>query len=110
MSTRNALFDAMKARGLFWSYRKDADLVSVGEDNFIEECLRYGDWPDWVQLFSLYDRARLFQIWQERIKNDLRFKKQNLLLARVLFGLDIEAEFFTGGRYDRDKKLRLLAS
>lgn len=110
MSSKNELFHALKARGLFWSYRKDADLNSLGDNHLIEECLRYGDWHDWIQLFSLYSRDKILKVWQERLKNDLRFKKQNLLLARVLLGLDIEAEFLVGERYDRDKKLRFLAS
>ena len=110
MSDKERLFEALKARGYFWSYDSKVLLEEVGDDVFIEHAMKYADFDDIRLLFSLYDKERLFFVWERDLKNDLRFKKLNLLLARVFFGMDVEADFFTGGAFERERKLRLLAS
>lgn len=106
---KQSLFNNLQKQGLFWSYAANASLQDVGEQALIETCFRYADWPELLLMFELFPRQQLFAIWQEQIKPDLRFKKQNLLIARVLFGLDVEADYFESVSYARDKKLRLLA-
>jgi len=106
---KQQLFNKLKDQGLFWSYAADAGLHDVGERALVETCFRYADWPDLCQMFRIFEREQLFEIWQQDIKPDLRFKKQNLLIARVLFGLDVETDYFQDVDYARNKKLRLLA-
>jgi putative transposase len=72
--------------------------------------LKYADFDDVVKAFEIFDKKQLFDVWEKVLKNDLRFKKLNLFLARLFFGMDIEADYFQGGMSEREKKLRLLAS
>jgi putative transposase len=104
------LFDKLKVKGIFWSYVKSVLLRDVGDEIFIEHTLKYADFDEIVELFTLYGKKRILSIWERELKNDLRFKKLNLFLARVFFGMDIEADYFKGGINEREKKLRLLAS
>lgn len=103
------LFNKLKEQNIFWSYSKDIQPEDVCESELIETCFRYADWPELCLMFKVFDQEQLMRIWQEKIRPDTRFKKQNLLIARVLFGLDIEADYFEKVSYDRDAKLRRLA-
>lgn len=108
-ATKHCLFSRLQQQGLFWSYANDTRLGDIGEQALIETCFRYADWPELCLMFQLFEREQLLSTWQQEIKPDPRFKKQNLLIARVLFGMDVEADYFEGASYERDKKLRLLA-
>ena len=108
-SLKHELFNRLQQQGLFWSYAQQARLQDIGERTLVETCFRYADWPELCLMFKTFEREQLFDIWQQHVKPDTRFKKQNLLIARVLFGLDVEAEYFKDASYARDKKLRLLA-
>ncbi len=107
---KTALFEKLKNKGLFWSYDKLVTLNDVGDKIFIEHLFKYADFDDIVEAFKLYGSRKLYKEWVSELKNDLRFKKLNLFLARVFFGMDVEADYFQGGASDREKKLRLLAS
>ena len=107
---KERLFEKLKIKGIFWSYAISTSLRDLGDEIFIEHTLKYADFDDIVELFGLYGRKRIFSIWDKELKNDLRFKKLNLFLARVFFKMDIEADYFQGGLNGREKKLRLLAS
>ncbi|MBV5278041.1 MAG: hypothetical protein J0647_03210, partial [Campylobacteraceae bacterium] len=107
---KEALFEKLKMKGIFWSYEKSALLRDLGDEIFIEHTLKYADFDDVVELFTLYPKRRIISVWDRELKNDLRFKKLNLFLARVFFNMDIEADYFKGGLNEREKKLRLLAS
>jgi putative transposase len=104
------LFSRLQKKGIFWSYATTAMLHDLGDAVFVEYTLKYGDFDDIVELFSLYGKKVIFKIWEKEQKNDLRFKKLNLMLARVFFGMNVEADYFTGGMNERERKLRLLAS
>lgn len=107
---KEKLFEKLKNRGIFWSYDPSISLHQIGNTLFIEYTLKYGDFDDIVELFGLYGKKVIFRVWERELKNDLRFKKLNLFLARLFFGMDIEADYFQGGMNEREKKLRLLAS
>ncbi len=105
-----ALFDRLKKKGIFWSYSKNLTLSDMGDEVFIEHLLKYGDFDDIVELFRLYSKDSIFAIWTKALKDDLRFKKLNLFLARLFFDMDVESDYFQGGISERENKFRLLAS
>lgn len=107
---KRKLFDKLKAKGLFWSYSDQTSFLVIDSDTMIEQTLKYADYDDIAELFKLYGKRIVFKTWEKVMKNDLRFKKLNLFLARVFFGMDVEADYFSGGMNEREKKLRLLAS
>ena len=86
-------------------------IIKVFNDIIIvEHILKYGDFDDIVELLALYGKKFVFRVWEKELRNDLRFKKLNLFLARVFFGMNVESDYFAGGMSEREKKLRLLAS
>lgn len=107
---KRKLFEKLKTKGIFWSYSDQASFLEVNTETMIEHVLKYADYDDIVELFKLYGKRAIFRVWEKVLKNDLRFKKLNLFLARVFFGMNIEADYFIGGMSEREKKLRLLAS
>ena len=107
---RQELFLATKEKGLFWSYDKKLEYSESLDILLIENVLKYGDFADLKQLFNLYGKRAVKKIWKEKLINDTRFIKLNYFLARIFFGMDVEADFFKGGMSDREKKLRMLAS
>jgi hypothetical protein len=107
---KERLFNQLRQKGIFWSYAPSVTLREVTAAVFIEHALKYADFDEIVELFTLYGKKFIFKIWGKELKNDLRFKKLNLFLARVFFGMDVEADYFQGGMSEREKKLRLLAS
>lgn len=107
---KSKLFDKIKRKGLFWSYgptiRYTPDLDSL----LIETVLKYGDYENIRDVFHLYDRVLIQTVWRERVMFDSRFLKTNYFLARMFFGMKVEADYFSGGMNEREKKLRLLAT
>ena len=107
---KQELFFAAKQKGLFWSYDKKLEYSEALDNLLIETVLKYGDFIDLKQLFILYGKRAVKKIWKEKMIDDTRFIKLNCFLARIFFGMDVEADFFKGGMGDREKKLRMLAS
>jgi len=107
---KEALFQTLQKKGLFWSYSKTATLEEIGEHTFMEHTLKYADMDELRTLFALYGKRQLFKVWSERLQRDMRFKKLNLLLARVFFNMDVEADYFKPKVSEREQKLRMLAS
>ncbi len=107
---KQLLFDKIKQQGLFWSYSKDIEYSEANDSLFIEQVLKYGDFLDLKKMFSLYGKRAVKRIWIEKLVKDTRFIKLNYFLARIFFGMDIEADFFKDGISDREQKLRMLAS
>lgn len=110
MNLRKALFKSLKNQGLFWSYSASISYEDLPDSLIIEQALRYADWQDLLLLFKAFPKQELLSVWRERVMADKRLIKQNLFIARVLFGLHIEAADLLGLDYVRDKKLRLLTS
>lgn len=104
------LFNKLRDKGIFWSYSKDIKYEEAGEALFIEYLLKYGDFDDIVLGIKLFGKRALKQTWEERLKSDRGFIKLNLMLARVFFGMDIEASYFRKAKNARFEKLKLLAS
>ncbi len=107
---KQELFSLTKQKGLFWSYDNKLEYSQTLDTILIETILKYGDFADLKKLFSLYGKRVVKKIWKEKLIGDTRFSKLNYFLARVFFGMNVEADFFKGGISDREKKLRMLAS
>jgi hypothetical protein len=100
----------MKKKGLLWSYEKTSQYHYSLDKILMETVLKYGDYCDLQELYVIFPKEEIKDVWYKRLINDIRFKKTNYLLARLFFGMDVEADFFKGGMSEREKKLRFLAS
>ena len=107
---KELFFTEILHRGLFWSYDKNLKYSPSLDSLLIEKVLKYGDIPDLIKLFSLYHKQTIKKIWEKEMVKDNRFTKLNYFLARSFFGMEVEAEFFKGGKNDRERKFRVLAS
>ncbi len=105
-----ALFNKLRDKGMFWSYSKSIDYDEAGENLTIEYLLKYGDFDDIKLGFKLFGKKRVKSVWDKTMKSDQRFIKLNLMLARVFFGMDVEASYFKGVKNERFEKLKMLAS
>ena len=110
MSDKEKLFNKLKDKGIFWSYSQDLSYQKAGDKLFLEYLLKYGDFDDLIEAFKLYDKEFIKTIWEERVKNDKRFIKLNLMLARVFFGMNVESDYFKETEDARIKKLKMFAS
>lgn len=106
---KRKLFIRLRDKGLFWSYAPDIQYHAKNADLLIETALKYADLDDIKSVCGLYGIRRVRRVWNEKMTNDLRFKKLNYFLARVLFGMDVEADYFAEDKNSRGAKLRLLA-
>ncbi len=104
---KHALFDRLKARGIFWSYSKE---MMYHENLLIEYTLKYADFDDIALLLKLLGKRKVKAVWDKKMKSDQRFLKVNFMIARVFFGMDVESDYFKGLKNERRKKLELLAS
>jgi len=108
--TKQKLFNKLKNKGIFWSYSKDLSYEKAGDKLFLEYLLKYGDFDDLVVAFKLYPKEEIKLIWEERLKDDKRFIKLNLMLARLFFGMDVESSYFKEIKSARFEKLKMFAS
>ncbi len=108
--TKEQLFNKLKNKGIFWSYSKDLTYEKAGDKLFLEYLLKYGDFDDLVVAFKLYPKEEIKLIWEERLKDDKRFIKLNLMLARLFFGMDVESNYFKEIKSARFEKLKMFTS
>ena len=73
----------------------------------IEHTLKYADFDDIVLLLKLFGKRKVKVIWKKTMKNDTRFIKVNLMIARVFFGMDVESDYFKKVKHERFEKLKL---
>jgi len=107
---KNKLFNKLRDKGIFWSYKKDLSLEEAGESLSIEYLLKYGDFDDIKLGLELFGKRVVKKVWEEKLKSDKQFIKTNLLIARVFFNMDVESDYFKKVKNERLEKLRLLAS
>ena len=108
--TKEKLFNKLKNKGIFWSYSKEITYEEAGDKLFLEYLLKYGDFDDLVLAFNLYHKETIKTVWEKTLKDDKRFIKLNLMLARVFFGMDVESSYFKEVKNARLEKLRMFAS
>jgi len=107
---KQKLFNKLKNKGIFWSYSKELTFEKAGDKLFLEYLLKYGDFDDLVLAFGLYEKESIKTVWEETLKDDKRFIKLNLMLARVFFKMDVESSYFKEVKNARLEKLRMFAS
>lgn len=104
------LFNKLRDKGVFWSYKKDISYDEAGAVLFVEYLLKYGDFDDIKLGFELFGKRYMKEVWEKKLKADKSFIKTNLMLARVFFGMDVESSYFKEVKNERFEKLKLLAS
>ena len=105
-----ALFNKLRDKGIFWSYSKNIHYEKAGENLLIEYLYKYADFDDIRLGFDLFGKRVMKRVWEKRLKSDKRFIKLNFMIARVFFGMDIEASYFKEVKNERFEKLKMLAS
>ncbi len=108
--TKQKLFGKLKNKGIFWSYSQDLTYEKAGDKLFLEYLLKYGDFDDLIVAFKLYPKEEIKSVWEERLKDDKRFIKLNLMLARLFFGMNVESSYFKEIKSARFEKLKMFAS
>ncbi len=103
-------YERLRDKGLFWSHSKDVSYEECGEKLLIEYVLKYADFDDIKLCLELFGKRKVKIVWEEKLKSDKSFIKINLMLARVFFGMDVEADYFKEVKNARFEKLKLLAS
>ena len=106
---KRELFTEIQRRGLFWSYASDVEYDVKKAGLLVETVLKYADMDDIRAAVMLYGIRNVRQVWNARLKSDSRFKKLNYFLARVLFKMDVEVDYFDNVSNPRTEKFRLLA-
>ena len=106
--TKSDFVKIVAEKGFLWSYKID-NLDNFPDAILIEQVLRYGDVPEIMQLFRLFDDKKIKKVWIEKLLPDNRLKAHNYYLARVFFYMDEPEKFFEQNkpktRYERIKKL-----
>ena len=87
------LLKKLKKEGVFWSY----DDLKIDENSLIEHILKYGDFDDIIKIVKIYGKEKIKKVWDKKMKYDKRFKKINILIARVFLDLDISAKDLENG-------------
>lgn len=104
------LFNKLRDKGIFWSYKKNISYDEAGAGLFTEHLLKYGDFDDIKRGFELFGKRYIRRIWEDKLKADKSFIKTNLMLARVFLDMDVESRYFKEVKNARFEKLKLLAS
>lgn len=104
------LFNKLRDKGLFWSYKKDMAYDEAGAELCLEYLLKYGDFDDIKLGFELFGKRHMRKVWDSKLKSDKSFIKTNLMLARLFFGMDVESDYFKEVKNERLEKLKMLAS
>ncbi|AHF97248.1 hypothetical protein DESACE_06355 [Desulfurella acetivorans A63] len=108
--SKERLFNKLKDKGIFWSFDKNIKYDNFKDNVFIEYVLRYGDFDDIKKLIKLFGKRNVKKVWMKTLAPDKRFIKINLMLARVFFDMNVEANYFKELKNGRLKKLKMLAT
>ena len=109
--SRERLFNKLRYKGIFWSFdKKKIEYENFNDNVFIEYVLKYGDFDDIKEIIRLFGKRRVKKVWARTVAPDKRFLKVNLMIARVFFNMDVEANYFKGLKNERLEKLRMLAT
>ncbi len=107
--SKRSLFEKYKRKGLFWSYSKALTFEQLGDDALSEIILKYGGFGDLKLALDIFGLKNMKRVWRERLVDDKRFIRLNLFIARVIFSMDVESDYFKEKKNARYEKLRLLA-
>jgi len=106
---KEELFNKLKNKGIFWSYSKDLTYEEAGDELFLEYLLKYGDFDDLIEAFNLYPKDFIKSVWEKSLRDDKRFIRLNLMLARLFFGMNVESSYFKEIKNARFEKLKMFA-
>ena len=106
---KEELFNKLKNKGIFWSYSKNLTYEEAGDELFLEYLLKYGDFDDLIEAFNLYPKDFIKSVWEKSLRDDKRFIRLNLMLARLFFGMNVESSYFKEIKSARFEKLKMFA-
>ncbi|MCD8387910.1 MAG: hypothetical protein LUD17_13660 [Bacteroidales bacterium] len=87
MSIKEELIQKLKAENCFWSYQADS-VKDVPDDILIEKTLIHLDMPEILQLFSIYPKKKIKQVWLHHLVPQGKYLwALNRLFARFLFDI-----------------------
>lgn len=102
---KSHLTNKLKQLGAFWSYDIGA-LKNLPDSILIEECLRWGDVSEILELFKLFTTKEIKVVWKEKLIPDERIYAHNYYLASVFFNIQnakryIKTIYKKNNRYER---------
>jgi hypothetical protein len=115
---RQSLFKKLKRENAFWSYNPESvTLRNCDDETLIYNTLIYLDIKEINQLFSIYDKAKIQEVWEKElcIQGDF-YRRLNKFLAYCYFNIDdpkkyirdIERNHLKNIEQKANKKLKLL--
>ena len=84
---KTELIKQMDSKGAFWSYDVSGS-ENVPDNILIEHALRWGDVPEILTLFKLFQKNKIKSVWETSLIPDKRIFPHNYYLARVFFDVD----------------------
>ena len=104
---REELIRKLIENRVFWSYQK-REKNTISDDLVIEKTLEHLDVEDIQQLFLLYPREKIKQIWDERFIPDERYRSINILFAYLYFDIKNPEQYLTRKKQQHYKRLAAL--
>ena len=105
--TKKEFFEYVKNKGLFWSYSHEIVYSEKMDKLLCETVIKYGDIKEIINLFKLYSKDFIQDVWKKNIKYDNRFKKTNYLFATIFLNLKVDNNFFKDNENARIEKIKL---
>lgn len=105
--TKQELYDNLKTQGIFWSY--DVEKIEyIGDNLLIEHTLIWGDVPDILNLFKVFTKEEIIDVWNRKIVPDERYFKLNIYLGYIFFDLENPYSYIEeiSKKYSRYEKIR----
>jgi len=92
---RQSLFKKLKRENAFWSYNpRSVTLRNCNDDTLIYKTLVHLDIKEINQLFNLYDKAKIQEVWEKElcIQGDF-YRRLNKFLAYCYFDIENPKEY-----------------
>jgi len=115
---RQSLFRKLKKENAFWSYRpQSVSLRHCDDETLIYKTLVHLDIEEINQLFSIYDKSKVQEVWESELCIQGNFyRRLNKFLAYCYFNIDdpkkyirkIEKRYSKNMEQKADKKLKSL--
>ncbi len=109
--TKYELYDKLKKEGIFWSYDNE-NIEYIGDKLLIEHTLIWADVPDILNLFKVFTKEEIIDVWNRKIVPDERYFKLNIYLGYIYFDLPdpykyIEENKLKFSRYEKIRSMSL---
>jgi len=62
LKRKEKLFNRLKSKNIFWSYKKDIKQKGLNDSILIEHTLKYGDFWDIAEIFKIFDDAKIKKV------------------------------------------------